>query len=238
MSERLKKFAKKYNHIWILSYGFLYLIWFTYLEKNVTTEYTPMYCKLDDYIPFNEIFVIPYCLWFFYVAIFVAIFFFLDKKEYYRFCSFLFVVMSICLLICTLFPNGQDLRPTTFARDNALVDMVKSFYTTDTSTNVFPSIHCFNSIVIAIAVYKSTHLRKLKHYKALLIGCILLSLSIMLSTVFIKQHSILDMFGALALSACMYPFIYTNIFSKNKQTNLDEVPTKTNINNDQPVEEI
>lgn len=231
MSEHIKKFLKKYNHIWILSYGLLYLMWFSYLEKNVTTKYTPMYCKLDDYIPFNEIFVIPYCIWFIYVCLFIAIFFFLDKKEYYSFCSFLFIGMSICLLICTLFPNGQDLRPTSFARDNMLVDIVKSFYTTDTSTNVFPSIHCFNSIVIAIAVYKSSCLRKFKHYKSLLITCITLSISIMLSTVFIKQHSILDMFGALILSACMYPFIYSDIFSRRKISNQSKLNT-TNATNE------
>lgn len=214
MLSKIKNFIKKFNHIWILSYGFIYLIWFSYLEKTVTTKYTPIYCKLDDLIPFNELFVIPYCIWFAYVCIFVAIFFFLNKKEYYKLCSFLFIGMSICLLICTLFPNGQDLRPTSFSRDNALVDIVKTFYTTDTSTNVFPSIHCFNSIVIAIAVFKSNTLRKFKYYKPLLIGCCLLSLSIMLSTVFIKQHSILDMFGAIILSACMYPFIYVYNYSK------------------------
>ena len=220
MFDNIKAFIKKYNHIWILSYAFIYLAWFTHLEKTVTTNYTPMYCELDDYIPFCEFFVIPYCIWFLYVCIFVAIFFFLDKKEYYRFCGFLFIGMTICLIIYTLFPNGQDLRPDTFARDNVLVDIVKSFYTTDTSTNVFPSIHCFNSIAIVIAVFNSKHLRNFKHYRGLLIGCTILSISIMLSTVFIKQHSILDMFGAIALSLCMYPFIYcysfNNLFTRKK----------------------
>ena len=214
MFDTIKTFIKKYNHIWILSYAFIYLAWFTYLEKTVTTKYTPMYCKLDDFIPFCELFVIPYCIWFLYVCVFVTIFFFLDKKEYYRFCSFLFIGMTICLIIYTIFPNGQDLRPTTFSRDNVLVDIVKSFYTTDTSTNVFPSIHCFNSIAIVIAVFESKKLRKFKHFKTLLIGCAILSSSIMLSTVFIKQHSILDMFGAIILSLCMYPFIYSYNYNK------------------------
>lgn len=222
----MKKFFKKYNHAWILCYGFIYLAWFSYLEKTVTTKYTSMYCKLDDLIPFNEIFVIPYTLWFFYVVFIIGLFFFLDKKEYYQCCSYLFIGMTICLLICTIFPNGQDLRPTSFARDNVLVDIVKSYYATDTSTNVFPSIHCFNSIVLAISVYKSQVLRKFKHYKGFLVFCIVLSISIMFSTVFIKQHSILDMGGAILLSICMYPFIYS--YSYKNKTSKDNTTVDLN----------
>ena len=33
--------------------------------------------------------------------------------------------------------------------------------------------------------------------------------------VFIKQHSVLDMFGAIILSACMYPFIYSYSYKRN-----------------------
>ena len=229
MLKNVKIILKKYNHAWILSYGFIYLIWFSYLEKTVTTKYTSMYCKLDDLIPFNEIFVIPYTLWFLYVVFIVTLFFFLDKKEYYQCCSYLFIGMTICLLICTIFPNGQNLRPTSFARDNFLVDIVKSYYTTDTSTNVFPSIHCFNSIVLAISVYKSQALRKFKHYKGFLAFCIILSISIMLSTVFIKQHSVLDMLGAIILSACMYPFIYSYSYKKK----LSKKDTDIKINNEE-----
>lgn len=219
---KFKNVLKKYNHAWILCYGFIYLAWFTYLEKNITTKYTPMHCKLDDLIPFNEFFVIPYTLWFAYVVFIVALFFFLDKKEYYQCCSYLFIGMSICLLICTIFPNGQNLRPSSFARDNIFVDIVKKYYSTDTCTNVFPSIHCFNSIVIAISVYKSKVLRKFKHYKVFLIFCSVLSLSIMLSTLFIKQHSILDMLGAIILSVLMYPFIYSYSYKRNEQSKNSE----------------
>lgn len=235
MLKNVKKFFKKYSHAWILCYGFIYLIWFSYLEKTITTKYTSMHCKLDDLIPFNEIFVIPYTLWFFYVVFIIAIFFFLDKKEYYQCCSYLFIGMTICLLICTIFPNGQDLRPTDFARDNFLVDIVKSYYATDTSTNVFPSIHCFNSIVLAISVYKSKSLRKFKHYKGFLAFCITLSISIMLSTVFIKQHSVLDMIGAIILSACMYPFIYS--YSYNHKTSKEDTDIKIN-NEEHSIEQI
>ena len=39
MKHFLKELLKKYGHIWILGYGFIYLPWFTHLEKTVTSNY-------------------------------------------------------------------------------------------------------------------------------------------------------------------------------------------------------
>ena len=99
------------DSLWILGYGFIYLPWFIYLEKTITKHYHVMHSVVDDYIPFNEYFVIPYFLWFAYVAVTIAYFFFVNKEDYYRLCIFLFTGMTISLLVCTLFPNGTDFRP-------------------------------------------------------------------------------------------------------------------------------
>ena len=110
---RIVNFFKKYGHIWTLSYAFLYLPWFAYLERTVTRRYHVMHSQLDDLIPFNEYFIIPYLLWFIYVAGALAYFFFTSKENYYQLCTYLFAGMTISLLICTIFPNGTDLRPVT-----------------------------------------------------------------------------------------------------------------------------
>ena len=52
-----KQLLKQYRHGVILVYFFFYMIWFTYLERTVTTKFTPVHSKLDDYIPFMEIFI-------------------------------------------------------------------------------------------------------------------------------------------------------------------------------------
>ena len=87
-----------------MSYILVYLPWFFYLEQKVTDNYAVMHVALDDRIPFNEYFIIPYLFWFVYVAGAVLYFFFTDKQDYYRLCTFLFVGMTISLLICTVFP--------------------------------------------------------------------------------------------------------------------------------------
>ena len=76
---KIKNFFYKYRHGAILLYFFVYMIWFTYLEKNVT-KYTVVYSKYDDLIPFMEIFVIPYILWFAFIFITVT-YFFLHQRQ-------------------------------------------------------------------------------------------------------------------------------------------------------------
>lgn len=162
MKHFLKELLKKYGHIWILGYGFIYLPWFMHLEKTVTSNYHIMHSSLDDMIPFNEYFVIPYLLWFAYVTAAIAYLFFKNKEEYYRLCAFLFTGMTLSLLICTLFPNGTDLRTAVNPDKNLCSRLVYMLHQADTNTNVFPSIHVYNSIGTHIAVMKSESLKKHK----------------------------------------------------------------------------
>lgn len=203
----MKELLKKYKHGWILSYFFLYIVWFFALEKAVTSKYTPIHLRIDDYIPFNEWFVIPYCLWFAYIFISVAYFFLTSKDDFYKCTAFLFIGMTICLLIYTVWPNGQNLRPdlTRLGRDNPLIRIVAHFYATDTPTNVCPSIHVFNSIGVHIAIHRSEALKK---HKWLQVSSFVLMLLICLSTMFLKQHSAFDVIAAAGLSLIMYIAVY------------------------------
>ena len=58
-----------YSHAWVLLYGFIYFPWFTDLERHVTDNYFVIHSIFDDYIPFCEYFIIPYLLWFAYIAV-------------------------------------------------------------------------------------------------------------------------------------------------------------------------
>ena len=115
------------------------------------------------------------------------------------------VGMTLFLIISTLFPNGHHLRPQVMPRDNVFTDLIAGLYLTDTSTNIFPSIHVYNSIAAHLGIAKCEALRK---YRALRFGSLILSVSIILSTVLIKQHSVLDLFGAVILAVLVYIPIY------------------------------
>ncbi len=158
--DKAKSFLKKYRHAWVLSYFLIYMPWFVYLEKRTDVRHYMIHSPIDNHIPFIEYFIIPYLLWFIFIAVTVAYFLIKDKWGFYRLCAFLFSGMTIFLIICTVFPNALNLRPTVFPRDNMFTDMVKVLYKTDTPTNVLPSIHVFNSIGAGIAISHSNDLKK------------------------------------------------------------------------------
>lgn len=212
-----KNLLNRYKHVWTLLYGVLYLPWFFLLEKNVTTDFNLIHVPLDDKIPFCEYFIIPYYLWFLFVAATFVYFFFYSRREYYELCGFLFTGMTIFLIICTVWPNGLNLRQDISNVNNIFADLVKGLYKTDTSTNVFPSIHVFNTLGCFIALFKSKGLKG-KHIIKTFIA--ILSISIILSTMFLKQHSVVDVIGGFVLALLMYLLVYVpnwnNIFNKQK----------------------
>ncbi|ORX83241.1 hypothetical protein BCR32DRAFT_267126, partial [Anaeromyces robustus] len=207
-----KSFVSKYKHAWLFVVFFFGIMpWFDLLEKYITedSDYTVLHVKLDDKIPFHEIFAIPYVLWYFYFVFTAVYLFFVSVKDFYKFGAYIMIGMAICLFTCTVFPNGQDLRVKSFPRQNFMTDIVNKFYTTDTPTNVFPSMHCFNSIVFAVSLNHCEKIAKSKFKWFILIFTVTLSILIMLSTVFIKQHSVVDVYAAIVLGIILYPLIYT-----------------------------
>lgn len=204
-------FLKRYRHAFLLfAYACIYAPWFIYLERTVTKHYHLIHMKLDDYIPFQEFFIIPYFLWFAYVSIVVFYLLFTNKTDYYKNCAFLFIGMTIFLIISTVYPNGHHLRPVHFERDNIFTHMVASLYRTDTATNLFPSIHVYNSLGTHFAVCNN---EKLYRHKWIRYGSLILCISIILSTVFLKQHSVFDVITAFVMATILYILVYAIDYS-------------------------
>ena len=118
--------------------------------------------------------------------------------------------MTIFLIISTLWPNGHHLRPRVMPRDNIFTQLIAQLYQTDTSTNLWPSIHVYNSIGAHLAVAKCQALRK---HKGIRFGSLILCISIILSTVLIKQHSTFDVVTAFIMAAIMYVLVYNPEYS-------------------------
>ena len=204
--DKAKSFLKKYRHAWVLSYFLIYMPWFVYLEKRTDVRHYMIHSPIDNHIPF--------------IAVTVAYFLIKDKWGFYRLCAFLFSGMTIFLIICTVFPNALNLRPTVFPRDNMFTDMVKVLYKTDTPTNVLPSIHVFNSIGAGIAI---SHSNDLKKHRWIQISAYILAALIILSTMFLKQHSVTDVIAAVTMACIIYPFVY--VAADKKAPKLSQQPT-------------
>ena len=113
--------------------------------------------------------------------------------------------MTLFLVVSTFYPNGHLLRPVEFERDNIFIRMVCFLYWADTSTNILPSIHVFNSIAVAVAAADSEALKK---HTWVVRGSNVLALLIVCATVFLKQHTVLDVISAVCLNLLCVRFIY------------------------------
>ncbi len=202
----MKEFLYKNKHMLIAAlYLPFYLIWFAYLEEKVQKDYYVIHCSLDALVPFQELFIIPYFLWFLLVPAMFLYLGFTNKQDFRQFVLFLFSGMTLYLIICTVFPNGQNMRPLIDPDKNILTRLISMLWTVDTSTNVFPSIHAYNSIAVAIAAMRN---ERLSHKPTVLFGIVILCISICLSTVFLKQHSVLDVLGAIIMAMLFYRIFY------------------------------
>lgn len=204
MRQKFKDFNTAYPHAWTVLYFAVYLAWFIWLERT-PIPYHVIHFPLDDYIPFCEFFIIPYFLWFLYVG---AVYFYLmfrDKENYFRYIGFLYIGMTLFLVVSTVYPNGHLLRPLNFNRNNPFIQMVCFLYWADTPTNILPSIHVFNSIATHMAIMNTPSLRAKKWTVN---GSRILCVSIILSTMFLKQHSCIDVMLGIVCGIVMNWLIY------------------------------
>lgn len=195
----------QYKHILLLLYFPFYLAVFRYLENTRSEGLHIISSPLDQYIPFIPVFIIPYLFWFVYIAGPGLYFLFCEKEEFCRLMYFGMIGMTVFLVVSWIYPNGLDIRPGSFADNNIFTQLTRFVYSVDTSTNVLPSIHVYNSVGIYLAVRDSENLRGKKGVRyASLITTVL----IILSTMFVKQHSVVDVFTGLMLSYVAYELVY------------------------------
>ena len=79
-----------------------YMVSFFYLENRVNYRFHVIHSSFDKMVPFCEYFVVPYFLWFFYIAFTVLWFMFKnkDQKEYLQLIFNLGIGMTDCVYSC------------------------------------------------------------------------------------------------------------------------------------------
>lgn len=199
LQENEKKLKRPKSELWIpILYALFYFPAFEWLNANIRPRYY-VGCWLDDLIPFCEWFVIPYVAWFLVVPAMLLILHGIDRHEYRELCFILFTGMTICLFIYYVLPNGLTLRRPILL-DNWAAKLVALIRHTDQPTNVCPSIHVSSSMAIFDAA-RSSRAMKERYPKLRWLFLILCPL-ICISTLFLRQHSVIDVCcGALLTGA-------------------------------------
>lgn len=183
----------------------IYLILFFYAERVVTDNYWVSYLPIDDYIPFLEGFIVFYYLWYPLLGLVGLYLIFRNANGYKRYMTYIGLSFSFTILICLIFPNGQNLRPTEFTNDNIFTHLVSAIYNADTNTNVCPSVHVIGCFAAVFGIYDCEQFKNKKLFK---IFILIISFLISISTVFVKQHSILDILIAIPYSLLFWVIIY------------------------------
>ncbi len=188
-----------FSHLKLLGGWILYFALYFLTENLIPVQKCyVVHSVLDDWIPFWEVFVVPYVFWYLLIVVTLLYFLLYNVEGFKRFQIFIIVTQMVAMAIYIIFPNMQDLRPdlTELGRENVFTWVVSLLYRFDTDTNVCPSLHVAYSIGIASAWLKEKTVGR-GWRVFVVIACLL----ICLSTAFIKQHSIVDAF--VAIPVCM-----------------------------------
>lgn len=193
---------KEYRHFYLLLFWPVYYLRYFIVEaiNPASAACHVMYSPLDDLIPVCEFFLIPYALWMVCMLgmhFFTAIY---DVDTFKKYSKYMIIAFTVSTLTFLVYPTCQNLRPETFERDNFFTKILAFVYAVDTSTNVCPSEHVIGSMAILAAAINCRYFRTPGRITLVTVLMIVISLS----TVFLKQHSVLDIFWAMPLCLVTY----------------------------------
>ena len=185
----------RFSHLlWLLGWVGYFIFYFLTENLIPRENCAVMHCFIDDLIPFCEWFVIPYTFWYLIIVISLLYFALYNPTNFKNLMKFIIVTQIVAMAVYIIFPNCQNLRPAEFENDNLLTAVVGFLYSFDTSTNVCPSLHVAYSLGIASVWFREKSAAAV--WKIFVLIAVVL---ICLSTMFIKQHSAVDVIAALPL---------------------------------------
>lgn len=201
----LKKLNEpRFAHLKLLGGWIVYFALYFITENLIPWERcTPIHCRLDDLIPFNEWFALFYVGW--YALVFGSLLYTLlfDVPRFRKIQIFIMITQAVAMVCYILWPTRQDLRPEVFPRENFLTAVMAFIYSFDTSTGVCPSLHVAYSLGILSAGLKDEALPAWGK------GCLtLFVVGVCLAVCFVKQHSALDVLFALPVGLLAEILVY------------------------------
>lgn len=199
MKKHVLPYIRSHRHVLMFLYLPIYLICFFILEQLIVDNYWVSYLPLDDLIPFVPAFIVPYVLWYPAVVLPAFLLYFADTDAFKRYGWYMIVSFSLTMVFYAVFPNGQNLRPALPQDKDFFTAWVALIYAADTNTNVLPSLHVVGCLGSSLALLNLARFRK--GLKRWLPALLTLEVLIAISTVFVKQHSVLDILAGIVFGA-------------------------------------
>lgn len=197
----MKIWFKKWKHLLgILSIPLQGLIYMG-IASNIGPDIISDYFWVDTQIPFVKWFIFPYISW---MPVLYLSFLYLGIKHrslYWRTLLIYNISVMACNVIFWFFPTHVP-RPDVDGTDLASM-LVNFIYQSDAPFNCFPSIHCLTSYLLFITLK-----RDLVTKLSVRVFMYTLLWLIIISTVFTKQHALIDVFGGIFFAEVTYQLVY------------------------------
>mgnify|MGYP000961112352 CR=1 FL=1 len=163
-----------------------------------SVETTPcLHSAIDERIVFSPAWIIPYVIWYFFLPSVALTLMFKDKKQ----CGITLLTMTLGVLFCYLtysFFQTQVPRPDVPGAD-LFSRLVRLIYSIDQPYNAFPSIHVLVTYALMLGTAKAQGINKAAKAAIWVVGW-----SIILSTVFVKQHVAADILGGIVVAQVLH----------------------------------
>jgi membrane-associated phospholipid phosphatase len=158
--------------------------------------------SLDNAIPFMKIFIIPYVIWYGFIFITMVYLCYKDKDSYYKTLAS-YIIGLIASYITFFFFQTTVPRPELSGSD-MLTRMVFAIYNADQPYNCFPSIHVLTSFLMVKGIMASSARNKINAF-------VIWSTAVMIiiSTLFVKQHVILDVASGIMYAEVIFRVVNT-----------------------------
>ena len=204
--------SPEFSHLKLLIGWVIYFIMYALTEPLIPeSRCHEIHSVLDDMIPFTESFVIWYCFWFLLVFCSLLYFLLYDVESFKRLQVFIMVTQAVAMVVYIIYPSVQHMRPQSFDHQNIFTFVLTIIYGFDTPTGICPSLHVGYSMGIV-----STWLKYKGSSPAWKVFIVFAFVMISLSTLFIKQHSAIDVIAALPLGF-LAEFMVYNVFYRREK---------------------
>ena len=160
-------------------------VYLAYLPLNQRKSKYYWHSKLDNFIPYISFFILPYLSFIPYLVFSIIITW--NTAIITPLLQILFFAKLFTIAFWYVFPNGVRREKRV---ENTILDKITNrIYKIDGDTNAFPSSHIFTTLIITY--YLSTYFHK---YSLIFI---VIGILISASTVFVKQHYVVDILGGI-----------------------------------------
>lgn len=168
--------------------------------NNSSREVNSLVTYIDKATPLLKIFVVPYVIWYPFIIATMLYLCVKDRSVYFKTLLSYVLGLIFCYMTYLVFQTYVP-RPV-LVGDDIFTKLLTMVYNADQPFNAFPSIHVLSSFLMIKAISMS----KAKNWANQII-IYSNSIIIILSTLFVKQHVILDVISGILVAEVIYRLV-------------------------------